>query len=102
MRKIIVQFAVTVLRIINLFFRPLSLKEKVVIISRQSDEPTLDIRILDNCLQENGVRTVVLTKTLQKSLKGAVSYCLQMIRQMYHLATSKVVVIDGYCILNLL
>lgn len=99
MRKIIVRFAVTALRIINLFFRPLSLKEKVVIISRQSDEPTLDIRILDNCLQENGVQTVVLTKTLQKSLKGAVSYCMQMIRQMYHLATSKVVVIDGYCIL---
>lgn len=82
-----------------MFFRPLPLKEKVCIISRQADEPTLDIKLLDQELKRQGAETVVLTKTLKKNLKGMLSYSLQMIRQMYHIATSKVIVVDGYCIL---
>lgn len=96
---ILIRLAVSFLRFLNLFFRPLSLKEKVTIISRQADKPTLDISLLQNELEKNHVKTVVLTKTLNKSLKGIISYCTQMIAQMYHIATSKVVVIDGYCIL---
>lgn len=82
-----------------MFFRPLPLKEKVCIISRQADKPTLDIELLDQELKRQGAETVVLTKTLKKNLKGMLSYSFQMIRQMYHIATSKVIVVDGYCIL---
>lgn len=96
---ILVRIAVCFLRFMNLFFQPLSLKDKVTIISRQSDKPTLDIALLYEELKRNKVETVVLTKTLNKTLKGVVSYCIQMVVQMYHIATSKVVVIDGYCIL---
>lgn len=96
---ILVQIAVKFMRFINLFFKPLQLKEKVTIISRQSDKPTLDIALLYEELKQNNIETVVLTKTLKKTLAGVVSYCVQMIVQMYHIATSKVVVIDGYCIL---
>lgn len=99
MKKTIINFAVKILQFINLFFRPLKLKNKVTIISRQSDVPTLDIRLLDECLKKNGMETVVLTKTLEKSLRGAISYGLHLMSQMYHIATSKVIVIDGYCIL---
>lgn len=99
MTMILIQSAKIVLRLVNLFFMPLSLKDKVTIISRQSDEPTLDIRLLDECLGESGIKTVVLTKTLKRSFAGLLAYCFQMIGQMYHIATSKVVVLDGYCIL---
>ncbi len=99
MLRIFVDIAVGLLRLVNLLFKPLALREKVAIISRQSDTPTLDIQMLDQCLQEQGVQTVVLAKTLKKSLKGVVSYSVQMLVQMYHIATSKVVVLDGYCIL---
>jgi len=75
------------------------LKEKVTIISRQSDKPTLDITLLYEELKYNNIETVVLTKTLNRTLKGVVLYGIQMIVQMYHIATSKVVVLDGYCIL---
>ena len=99
MRRILVYIAVGLLRLVNCLFKPLSLRQKVAIISRQSDTPTLDIQLLDDYLRAQGMETVVLTKTLQKSLRGAISYCGQMLVQMYHIATSKVVVLDGYCIL---
>lgn len=99
MKKIMINFAVKVLQFINLFFIPFSLKKKVVIISRQADEPTLDIKLLMDCLSKNGIKNVVITKTLKKSLSGIVTYSFSMIKQMYHIATSKVIVIDGYCIL---
>lgn len=99
MLKILIKFAVRVLQFMNLFFKPLSLKNKVTIVSRQSDEPTLDIKLLEKALKEQGVKVVVLTKTLNRNIKVITSYCLQIIIQMYHIATSKVVVIDSYCIL---
>lgn len=99
MPNVLVKLVIQILRFINLFFKPLSLKDKVTIISRQSDEPTLDIKLLDKCLQEYGTKTVVLTMTLKKTFIGAIRYCLQMMSQMYHIATSKVIVIDGYCVL---
>lgn len=98
MRELIIKTAVALLRFINLFFRPLKLKDRVVIISRQSDKPTLDIKLLRDCLESRGIETAVLTKTLQKSIAGALSYCLHMLKQLKYLASSKVVVLDGYCI----
>lgn len=95
---ILIKFTVSVLRVINSLFRPLKLKNKVVVISRQSDVPTLDIEMLAEKLEETGTETVILTKKLDKSLKGLLSYSLHLIKQMYHIGTSKVVVIDGYCI----
>lgn len=93
------RLSVMVLRFVNLFFRPLKLKDRVVIISRQSDEPTLDIKILEGHLKERDIQTVILASTLKKSVFGMMKYALHMMSQMYHIATSKVVIIDGYCIL---
>lgn len=98
MFKVFAWLAVKILRFIYLFYRPLSLREKVTIISRQSDEATLDIKLLSDCLIEHGVETVVLAKTLKKSFVGVITYCAQMMQQMYHIATSKIIVIDGYCV----
>lgn len=93
------RLAVIVFRFINLFFMPLKLKNKVAIISRQADEPTLDIKILNEHLNNRNIETVVLTHTLKKSISGMIAYALHMMSQMYQIATSKVVIIDGYCIL---
>lgn len=99
MSEFLIYGATGVLRFINLFFRPFRLKNKVAIISRQSDESTLDIKLLTDCLRQQNIETVVLTKTLKKSAAGAVSYGLELMKQMYHLASAKVVILDGYCIL---
>lgn len=94
-----VRIVVSMLRVLNLCFKPLRLREKVVVISRQSNEATLDIELLCNEMDKNNMRYVVLAKTFKKSVGGVISYGFHMINQMYHLASSKVVVLDGYCIL---
>lgn len=99
MKRLCVNLAVIILRFVNVFFKPLKLKKKVAIISRQSDTPTMDIEMLDSALKEKGIETVVLCKKLEKSISGGLSYCVMMMRQMHQIATSRVVVIDGYCIL---
>lgn len=99
MRKFIVRVAVCVLRLINLLFLPFHQKERVVMISRQSDTPTLDICLLSEELEKHNIKFVILAKTLKKSLTGMISYGFHLLCQMYYLATSKVVIVDGYCIL---
>lgn len=98
MRQLFVKIAVAMLRFINLFFGKPELISRVLIISRQADKPTLDISLLDGRLRAMGVETVVLTRTLKKSPLGLVSYAGHILKQMKYLASSKVVVLDGYCI----
>lgn len=98
MRQLFAKIAAALLRFINLFYGKGKLKPRVLIISRQADKPTLDISLLDECLKSMGVETVVLTKTLKKSLGGLIAYLGHILRQMKYLASSKVVVLDGYCI----
>lgn len=95
----LMRLIVTLLRLIFLLFRPLALKNKVVIISRQADELTLDILLLTRELENRNIDTVVLCHTLKKNVLGVIKYAMHMMCQMYHIATSKVVVLDGYCIL---
>ena len=91
--------AVWAANIVYLPFRLLKMKNKVSIISRQSDEPTLDIVLLSEELKKQNIENAVLAKRLDKSLFAAVSYAAHMLKQMYHIATSNVIVLDGYCIL---
>ena len=99
MKKVLINTAVLCARFVNLFFKPLRIRDKVVIISRQADEPTLDIRMLNDELVNINIETAVLTKKLNKSIKGMISYMMHLISQMYHINTARVVVLDGYCIL---
>ena len=94
----LIRIAVSVLRAVNLVFKPMKLKNKVAIISRQSDVPTLDVEMLADALDRENTKTVILTKKLDKSPSGLLSYSIHLLKQMYHIGTSKVVVIDGYCI----
>lgn len=99
MRNVLIGFGIYVFRFINIFLKPLSLKKEATIISRQSDKPTLDIKLLNDCLNSCGIKTVVLTKTLKNSFVGIMTYGIHMFCQMYHIATSKVIIVDGYCLL---
>lgn len=72
--------------------------DKITLISRQSDRPSLDFQLLNEELNKKKMQTRVLCKTLKKSAPGMFSYCFHMLRQMYHMAGSGVVVLDGYCI----
>ena len=74
-------------------------KKRVTIISRESNEKTLDIAMLEAELKRRGADVTVLSKLLTKerSLK-ALGYLGHMIRQEAEILRSDVVVLDTYCI----
>ncbi|NBI63069.1 CDP-glycerol glycerophosphotransferase family protein [Clostridiales bacterium] len=82
------------------FHKLCPVKNQVVIISRQSDEPSLDIRLLAKELESRqDIQVKVLCRTLGGGLFSKIKYLFHMIGpQMRAMATSKVVVLDSYCI----
>ena len=74
--------------------------KKVVFISRQSNQLTLDFRLLkEKLLQEDSnIKITCICKRMNKSFLSGIGYFFTILRQMYAIATSKVVVIDSYCI----
>lgn len=83
------------------FLKLLPTTKKVTFISRQSDKVNIDFRLLADEIkvEASDVKIVMLTKTLKKGFVPKVKYFFHMFRQMYHIATSKVVVLDTYCIM---
>lgn len=76
-------------------------QNKVTFISRQSNEVSIDFKLLvEEIRQKNSnIKIVILTKKLEKSLFSKIKYFFHMFIQMYHIATSKTVVLDSYCIM---
>lgn len=99
MKAKLMRAAVVVLKLIYIPFMPVKPKNKITFLSRQSDNPTVDIKLLDEGLDDRKIKTVVLTKRLNKTVGGFLSYSIHMLLQMYHISTSKLLVLDGYCIL---
>lgn len=75
-------------------------KGKVAIISRESDEPTLDIAMLEEELKKRGIEVETLTKlfTKDKGGKAAAEYLGTVMKQEAAILRSDVVVLDTYCI----
>lgn len=88
------------LNLIYAFFKLLPVKDKVTLISRQSDFPSEDFLMLkaeiEGQSQDTEVR--ILCKKLRKSPAALIAYMGHIFVQMYHIATSKAVVLDSYCI----
>lgn len=72
--------------------------EKITLLSRQSDTPSLDFQLLNEELNQRGVKTVMLCRKLDKTLLGMVRYCFHMLRQMWNIGGSRGLVLDGYSI----
>lgn len=91
--------------LIYCFFKLLPAKKKITMISRQSNKKTVDFMLLEKKIIEKSpdYKVIILCKELKggakANLQNKVSYAFHCIRQMYHIATSKVVVLDSYCIL---
>lgn len=92
------------LNLIYYFLKLLPSKKKITFISRQSNEPTMEFQMIKEEIKsrKDGTEVVMLCKTLDggvnSSLRNKLFYGLHMFVQMYHIATSKVVILDSYCI----
>ncbi len=99
MKIVLMLFAREILRLIYIPFSFLKTRPVVTMISRQSDDPSVDFRLLKEYLNKKGQPVNILCKKLNKNLSGGLSYSLHMLKQMYHIASSQVIILDGYCIL---
>ncbi|MDE6413750.1 MAG: CDP-glycerol glycerophosphotransferase family protein [Eubacterium sp.] len=101
MEKLFAKVFGFVINFVYSFFKLRKAQNKVTFISRQSNTPSLDFCRLIEELKENhpDCKVDVLCKMIPRSFSGKISYGFEMLRQMKSLATSKAVVIDGYCIL---
>lgn len=100
MKNILLKIVIFLLNIVYTFIKMLPMQNKIVMISRQSDKINTDFKLLEKELKKES-KVVVLCKTLpggaKAKLKDKFQYGLHMFRQMYHLSTSKVCVLDSYC-----
>lgn len=99
--KIIVNIGIFFANIIYFFFKlfPTNYK-KISFISRQSNEVALDFVLLKKELlkKDKDLEIVELCKTIDPGIKNKIKYFFHIFKQMYHIATSKVVILDTYCI----
>lgn len=77
----------------------MSNNKKVTLISRESDNITLDFKLLKEELESRGIEVEVLTKMLRKKLSfSTFGYIGELIKQKRAMENSGVVVVDTYCI----
>lgn len=99
MKYLFIKLGIYIFNIIYFFLKMLPSKDKITLISRQSNNITLDFKLLnEEILANKKYKTVILCKKLDtNNIKNIVLYFFHMFRQIYHLATSKIVVLDSYC-----
>lgn len=90
------RMAVMLLRGIYMPMKLLPTKKKVTFLSRQGDTPSIDFQLLEQAIKEKHPEYQVVMMT--KLLKNPIVYCFYILKQMYHIATSKTVFLDSYCI----
>lgn len=90
------------IKLLAIVYAPLKLfrtdPEKVVFLSRQSNEPTNDFLLLQAELrrQDPEVRITCICNRIEGGAASYLSFARDTIRSLYHLATSRVCVLDSY------
>lgn len=97
---IVIKIFIGILKFIYFFLKLLPTRKKITFISRQSNSINIDFELLINDLKERypEYRVVTLTKKIEGNLLNKIKYVFHIFRQMYHIATSKAVILDTYCI----
>lgn len=100
---VIIKIGIFFINIIYFFIKLVPTKNKITLISRQSDKETMDFRLIREEIEKRNTNTkvVVLCHKLEgginSTLNTKIKYIFHMFKQMYNIATSKVVILDSYC-----
>lgn len=90
---------------IYMFFKILPTKNRITMISRQSNNITTDFKLMKDNFEKHhkDISVIVLCHKLEggekASVKIKIEYIFHCFKQMYYISTSKVLVLDSYCIL---
>ena len=103
MKYVLIAIAKFFLNIIYFFMKLFPTKDKIVMISRQSNKPSDDFKLIEKEIKSHKkYDVVILCKKLVGKAEATPSellkYSFHMFKQMYHLATSKMAILDSYCI----
>ncbi|MCL1797135.1 MAG: CDP-glycerol glycerophosphotransferase family protein [Eggerthellaceae bacterium] len=95
-----IKAACVILRVIYFFMKLAPTKNKIVFVSRQSNVPSIDFRLLQAELEKAlpDFSFVVKCKTFTENPKGFLNYFPVLLSQMSHMATAKLVILDSYCL----
>lgn len=97
---IIVKIFIFFLNIVYSILKLFKTKKKITFISRQSNDINIDFKLLISDLNARypDYKIVTLTKKIEPGFLNKIKYSLHIFKQMYHIATSKAVILDTYCI----
>lgn len=97
--KWILAAAKLALQLLYFLFWPFPVRDKVVMLSRESDTPPIDFELLREELARVSPQTQVVC-FCRKMTRGInpVTYCLFLVGSLYHIATASVAVTDTYSI----
>ncbi len=96
----IIKIAIVFCNFVYFFIKLFKTKDKITLISRQSNNISDDFLLLKNDIEKrySKYKIVVLNRKLENGIMNKIKYAMHIFKQMYHIATSKVVVLDSYCI----
>lgn len=88
------------LNIIYFFVKICPTRNKIVMLSRQSNRLSIDFELIQKEIlkRKENVEVKILCKTLKKDIKERISYCFYILKCMYYIATARVCILDGYSI----
>lgn len=88
---------------LKVLYAPLKLfktKNRIVYLSRQSNDKSLDMQLLENAVKDElpDTEQVFRLRMIPDGMGAKIKYCRDIIGDMYYLATSKVAILDTYSI----
>jgi len=100
MTTAIIKVWIFFLNIINSFIKCFKTKDKITFISRQSNSINADFKLIIESLKERipECKIIVLCKKLEGGLFQKAMYFFHIFKQMWHIETSRMVILDSYCI----
>lgn len=84
------------LRLLAAIFQLFPIRRRVALLSRQSQTPSADFRLLAARLCEDEPTLTVTISTTESELSGKLQFALHMLRHLWLACTSRVVILDGY------
>lgn len=97
-------FFISILKLgLRVLYAPMKLfktKNRIVYLSRQSNDKSIDMLLLEKAISEQApdVRQVFRLRMIPDGIVNKIRYCFGIIGDMYYLATSKVAILDTYSI----
>lgn len=101
MKTIAIYIFKAIIKFIYFFLKLIPInRKKIVFISRQTNEINVDFRMIKEEIEkrDSTIKMVFLCKRFEKGLMNGIKYGFTLLKQMYHLATSRMAIIDSYCI----